>query len=356
MWCTFRILRLKEKHVAIQGTESNLQFSVYYPQEIAPETWTRLSVYIFKSTEAAAVINDARDLLKGNRYEPPLVTEVELQSMREIALVNVTLYEHGLRFSPTGQGSPFIRDWERFDFEMRAQVAQVNRFSTGVVAFDVDGVIVADIPISVYITEHPGEKIISTTRSPYQATYCSYSFQDVSIVERIERASELLGLDYLNNVIAARSRLKRSPKLLAMIDDADIFQLFWSEAASQSDYVAKEWRYACKLGRQNFIRPVYWLDPMPSPPQELANTVFGREFGLWIELKYHMMPVQHLNVSEECLSNLWRYGVTTVSDVMHFFETSHSNPNSAPYRLLKHIDELLNALDAVGARLPTNLR
>ena len=53
------------------------------------------------------------------------------------------------------------------------------------------------------------------------------------------------------------------------IDEADLFQLFWSKAAARSPFVEQEWRHALELyraGRGDFIRPVYWARrPHPVP-------------------------------------------------------------------------------------------
>ena len=59
-----------------------------------------------------------------------------------------------------------------------------------------------------------------------------------------------------------------------MIDRATIFQLFWSENSSKSEYCRFEWEHALKKNRVGFIRPVYWKDPMPEPPDELGQFHF----------------------------------------------------------------------------------
>ena len=225
-------------------------------------------------------------------------------------------------------GSCFYKDWHRYDFQIRAQSAPINQFSVGLITCDIDNVIVADIPISIYITASPTEGIfVGTTQSPYQSIYCSYSHEDISVVERVDRAAKLLGSDYMQQMMIARREHNDSVELLAMIDRADIFQLFWSEAAARSDYVEKEWRYAYSLGRTNFIRPVYWVDLIPTPPQELASLVFTLKFGLWIELKYEKMPIEQLNMDERTL-NKWRsYGFTRVSEILEFFENINADTN-----------------------------
>jgi hypothetical protein len=67
-----------------------------------------------------------------------------------------------------------------------------------------------------------------------------------------------------------------TPRLLLMIDQADVFQLFWSTNAQTSGYVREEWTHALELHRPEFIRPVHWEEPMPTPPQELAHIHFAR--------------------------------------------------------------------------------
>jgi len=69
-------------------------------------------------------------------------------------------------------------------------------------------------------------------------------------------------------------------RLLELIDEADIFQLFWSSNSMRSEYVRWEWEHACALGRRGFIRPTYWEVPMPQstnprlPPDALAKLHF----------------------------------------------------------------------------------
>lgn len=67
---------------------------------------------------------------------------------------------------------------------------------------------------------------------------------------------------------------------LALIDQADVFQLFWSSHFMRSPYVRREWEYALQLGRPNFVRPTYWEEPLPSrtepvlPPSSLLALHF----------------------------------------------------------------------------------
>jgi len=52
-----------------------------------------------------------------------------------------------------------------------------------------------------------------------------------------------------------------------LIASADVFQLYWSHVALDSPEMEREWRYALSLGRDEFIRPLYWEEPFPTRPE-----------------------------------------------------------------------------------------
>ena len=79
----------------------------------------------------------------------------------------------------------------------------------------------------------------------------------------------------LQDIEDLRSGQQWNETLLGMIDQADIFQLYWSAAASQSGFVEQEWRHALKRGIEGFVRPVYWTRPLVPPPPELAVLHFA---------------------------------------------------------------------------------
>jgi len=224
------------------------------------------------------VAEDAQKQLGERAPEFRKVTEAAQREIPEGETITATPHLDGFQFNPPSVSVAFFEDWHRFDFKLRATSAPLNRAANGLLTFTVAGVIVADIPLAVFVGEaaSAGEPASGMARL-YQAIFCSYSHQDMKIVERVERAYKALGLDYLRDVVSLKSGTHWSEELLGLIDQADIFQLFWSEAAAQSDYVRQEWQYALRLSRDNarFIRPVYWQQPMPPPPPEMTHIHFA---------------------------------------------------------------------------------
>ena len=92
------------------------------------------------------------------------------------------------------------------------------------------------------------------------------------------------GDQYLMDCLNLRAGQHWKPRLVELIEQADIFQLFWSRNAMNSKIVEQEWRYATSLARPYFVRPVYWEIPFPEsgdgskPAPELRQLHFQRVF------------------------------------------------------------------------------
>jgi len=250
-----------------------LKFAAYYPREVKPDDWQPLRAYLYRAFAAEAVVADARAQF-GARADIRATTRDALQPVPEDALVTAIPSLPGFEFDPPQASRRFRQDWRRFDFEFRAQTAPLDASADGRLTFLVEGVIVADVPLSVYVTPSAGQAALQPQESnaePYQAIFCSYSHKDTAIVERVERASRYFNFRYLRDVTTLRSGETWNARLLELIDSADIFQLFWSRHAAASDYVRQEYQYAVALRRRGaksttFIRPIRWEEPMPAPP------------------------------------------------------------------------------------------
>lgn len=112
-----------------------------------------------------------------------------------------------------------------------------------------------------------------------EQVFASYAHEDESVVRACEELYRGLGIA----LIVDRQHLYAGQRWKEALDGAltasDIFQLFWSEAASGSAAVADEWQFALALAPSKsgrFVRPVYWSEPMPPPPPELKAFHFHR--------------------------------------------------------------------------------
>jgi hypothetical protein len=254
--------------------------SAYSPSQVAPMIWQPLLAYVFRASAAGDTIRDAQDKLGQDWSEYSHATSAAKREIAEGAHVTATPHLDGFQFNPLSLTIGLYDAWQRLDFQLRAANAPLNQFALGTVTFGVEGIVVADVPLSIYVTEAAAAQpeLKPETAKPYDKVFCSYSHRDTQIVERVEVAYQALGMDYLRDVHTLKSGENWNRRLLAMIEEADIFQLFWSTTAAESKYVRQEWMHALGLDKPgSFIRPVYWQQPMPAPPAELGQIHFRYE-------------------------------------------------------------------------------
>jgi hypothetical protein len=214
----------------------------------------------------------------------------------------------GCRFNPPADRFLLLEATHRREFRMEADPG-VPGFAPGVavngrVAFYVASILVGEVPIWAFIAEkgasrtprpEPSAQLsamnlalhvppkpsgtqrqrVAATAAPYGAIFVSYAHDDGTVVARNGPAYKALGMDFLRDQEVLRSGEKWNPRLLDLIERADIFQLYWSSNARRSRYVRQEWRHALQRERENFIRPVYWQKPLPKPPRELKDFHFA---------------------------------------------------------------------------------
>jgi hypothetical protein len=261
--------------------------SCYYPKEVCVHVWQPLYAYIFRDSAAGAVEANARERLGPLIAEYRRRSEALRQPIATGAAITATPNLEGFRFNPQSLTTELQEDWHRLEFKLRAQTATVGKASNGLLTFTVDGVIIADIPISIYVGERESAaELAVASGTPYHAIFCSYSHRDKRVVQHVESACKTLGIAFLRDVVTLRSGQRWQDELRALIEQADIFQLFWSDNAARSEYVEQEWRHALGLGgtAPGFIRPVYWDEPLHPPPAELSpfHFAFVPELAPWL--------------------------------------------------------------------------
>ena len=263
----------------IAAGAQQVQFSAYYPREVRSGKWYPLAAYVYRVLAAAKVKADAQKQYGAIMDTLRDVVQASKQQLKEGALITATPDLPGFQFNPPRAQVGFFEDWHRLDFKLRAKDAPADLASNGRLTFTVEGVIVADVPLSIFVgdgTTRVQADRVTTAVKPYPAVFASYSHDDARIVEQVERAYKALGMDYLRDVHALKSGQDWDDRLLELIEQADIFQLFWSQAAAQSPYVRQEWQHALSLERDDyFIRPVYWVEPIAPVPDALSHIHFA---------------------------------------------------------------------------------
>ena len=274
--------------------DENVTFTAYRPAVMRPEQWRRMIVFMHLNDDLALLDPDqtstseeveirARQIL-GAEYDDyrNVVGESRFPIVRESEIVLVPEVP-GIQFNPPRRSflwATGLRVHEE-SFFMRAPFALAGKVARGRVSIFFGQLLLAEIALSLRVAEEsvriPLSKEEGWARSvakPFRKIFASYSHQDATVVEAMERNIRAIGYEYLRDVVNLRSGQHWDDQLLALITDADIFQLFWSRNSAQSAHVEKEWRYAIALQREAFVRPAYWEIPMPEAPEPLRRLHF----------------------------------------------------------------------------------
>jgi tetratricopeptide (TPR) repeat protein len=153
----------------------------------------------------------------------------------------------------------------------------------GTATFHVDQLTIAKLHFVLEVGQGPSEVaplVVSESR-PKRA-FASYASEDrEEVLGRLHGILKVLpDLDLFLDVASLRSGERWEERLFQEIGRRDILYLFWSDAASRSPWVDREWRTALALRGIAGIDPVPLVSPEEvPPPAELASQL---HFNDWL--------------------------------------------------------------------------
>jgi hypothetical protein len=140
----------------------------------------------------------------------------------------------------------------------------------------VQGIIAAETEVELATSHMGAESIASRSSSAFAKIFASYARCDQWVVKAVDSIVSTFSLGELRwDLKILRAGEDWAERLEEEIVTADSFQLFWSQAACDSENVRKEWLVALERKIPGFIKPVYWDEPPAAPPPELAHLHFA---------------------------------------------------------------------------------
>jgi HEAT repeat protein len=165
-------------------------------------------------------------------------------------------------------------------FESRVPSEAAPGMRTGTAHIYLGGLKIArlhfEIEIAASQSATVADLILSARR--VRSAFASYASEDsAAVLARIQGMLKLLPeLDIFLDVVSLRSGERWRERIEQEIPARDIFYLFWSLAASRSEWVDAEWRLALSLRGLEYIDPVPLVSPsLVPPPPELAALHFN---------------------------------------------------------------------------------
>jgi hypothetical protein len=274
----------------------DLQFTAYRPDRIHPGTWYTLLAFAHlrekpldadprepEPIERVKQLAEAHLAGEPARYDSRTADSLDaLPRGGEITFVPKV---SGIEFNPPRQTFRWLEAVHKVEFRLRADGRLVGRTARGRLSAFWGVILLADIPLAIGVEGGANTDVPLPLPAParmYHSIFASYSREDTSIVAQIEECVQSLGHRYLRDTRDLRAGEVWSERLTQLIDQSDIFQLFWSHNSMRSPFVRREWEYALALARPGFVRPTYWEDPFPQapeaglPPENLRRLHFQR--------------------------------------------------------------------------------
>lgn len=279
--------------------DENVQFTVYRPRTVAPEKWYPLLAFAHLSERALDAPPDSPDPVEEVYRQAQQVLGAQAKDFQDVTQDSraavpregeLTLVPEvpGVTFNPPRRSFLWTEPVHREEFRLKADAGLDGKTVRGRLTVFLGQILLADVSLSFRVdsSHRPttGETEAEKAR-PYRKIFASYSHKDTHIVQQVEQMARIFGDRYLRDWTELRAGEVWDDRLLEMIRQADVFQLFWSHHSMHSQPCRREWEYALSLNRPYFVRPTYWEEPLPStpdgslPPEELRRLHFQKIFA-----------------------------------------------------------------------------
>jgi TIR domain/FHA domain len=273
--------------------DNDVGFTVYRPRFLSPDVWGTLLVFAHKTDpvvdpglgpiDPVEVVEARAQAHFGASVAPPARVDARRGLFRG-ARLRIVPDLPGIVCNPPEAELDWWEPVHEASFRLFAGPALNGSAVRGAVRIWLGSLLIGEVSLTINVRPAGAaddESVVE--RAPrYRKIFPSYSHLDHAIVEGFEDAARALGDQYLLDVLALRAGERWQPRILELIREADVFQLFWSSNSMRSMYCRQEWEHALTLRRQAFVKPLYWEDPLPEdmteglPPAALRELHFVR--------------------------------------------------------------------------------
>ena len=252
------------------------RITTLYPPLLGPGQSRPLVLYIY-TAEMRSVVEREIENVRDDKTDTASANFSKV--IPEGCPIQVCLSSDVLRVSPSKIEFNWHDPLNKFEFTIVAtDNAHIDTQATLDVEVCADDLPIASLRLSILVTsEAEGGIPAQQTANWFQDVFASYARENLAIVRHLKERYEALGVRMKIDLDELRTGEAWEPRLYELINDCDLFQLFWSKNAKKSKFVEREWRHALATDKARhgpFIRPVYWENPMPPPAQELAHMNF----------------------------------------------------------------------------------
>lgn len=256
----------------------NVHFTLTGPSVLPRARASEIQFWVHVDSQRGAVIESAKESLRPRESDPSVKSEGPFPVPRG-ARISVWLSIDGLRCLERHKWITWTGEIGRTTFVVDVPPDATEGTHHGIASIRLNGFQIAKMSFVVLVGVPKLEStVLPSETAQHRDAFASYSSEDrcevLARVQGMEAAYK--GLKVFVDVIGLRSAQYWETELSQRISAADIFYLFWCRHAKDSEWVAKEWRWALETKGLNFIDPVPLEGPeFAPPPHELAAKHFN---------------------------------------------------------------------------------
>jgi uncharacterized protein YjbI with pentapeptide repeats len=262
-----------------------VECSVFAPPSVPRGDRLLILVFAHRPDQAQMAKGLAAELDEEVRLRGFQTLNVEVERGTDLS---VHLHVAGVDFDPAVQVVPWLGRPTCAAFITTVPHTAAVGTIPGGVTISQSGVPVGSISFNLTVT---GTQIPKPIREPlrsagvavrrYRKAFISYASPDRQEVLKRIQMLRLARIRYFQDLLKLEPGDRWERKLYLHIDKSDLFLLFWSTSAKESEWVMKEVRYALKrkggdeLAPPEMIPVIIEGPPVPKPPDELAHLHFN---------------------------------------------------------------------------------
>jgi hypothetical protein len=265
-----------------QRAQDVVHFTVVCPEIVQPASWFLLDAWAHLDNQRREVVRRARAAARTREIAVRSKGPVQLPGE---CVLSVRLQIEGMAVETPEDTILWRGEVANASFVVKVPEDAAEGRRRGEVAIWANGLLRTRLyfELSVRATSRATTSLMREARLPTKA-FASYASSDrEEVLKRIQGMRKVApGMDVVVDVVRLHSGEHWETRLRQEILSSDVLYLFWSQAASRSRHVRREWQCALTERGLDFIDPVPLVPPEDAPPPpELA----AKHFNDW-ELAY----------------------------------------------------------------------
>jgi DNA-directed RNA polymerase specialized sigma24 family protein len=267
-------------------TPDFVHFSAFVPIRVRPQTTFLLEIWAYLESQRQEVLANAsrRSQLSDGGQAGPI-------RIARGAAIGLKLVLPGFEIQRNRQTLWWTGTPANVSFVVRSAAPDQEELQYGWVEIIRNQTPVATIVFEVRVSAQTdaGTDTREADAQYVRTIFASYASEDRPEVLLWARGAKEAGVDVFLDVVSLREGQDWEKVLWEQVPSKDRFCLFWSEPASKSVWVEKEWRCALNKRGIDYIRPIPFADPRNvPPPRELAKSKHFNDL-LWMVSEYERL-------------------------------------------------------------------